>query len=130
MMGSISPSPIACYSGNCGDRCLVGPTDQLFKIYEGGWENTISGPAEVVAMPRGFLLFRFNNVEDKVKVLTAGYWSMGARSLKLQALEPSFDPATADFKSIPVWISLHGFPDFVWNSEMLNGSRLRHSFCS
>lgn len=69
-----------------------------------------AGRLECSDIGHGFLIVKFQEKEDRIRVLRDGPWFVNQRFLTIRKWEPYFCPAKAPFSSVAVWIRLPGLP--------------------
>lgn len=77
-------------------------------------------PVEVMAMPKGCVLFRFANQEDMIAILLKSPWMLGKKAITLEKWHPDFDPAVTMVKQTPIWVQMPGLLLQFWNLEVVN----------
>ncbi|KAI7980398.1 Uncharacterized protein LOK49_Contig153G00003 [Camellia lanceoleosa] len=96
--------------------CLVGKVlaskllnrTTVSKIIQSAWKTR----EEIVVSPwpDNVFLFRFGNLEDRLKVLREAPWSIIGNFLVLQPLKMGCSISEMDFSFCPFWVQVHGLP--------------------
>lgn len=68
----------------------------------------------------GWLVFKFENEADRLKVLEGGPYMIFGRPLILKNMTPLFEFGACLASIIPTWILLPGLPIDLWNSKVLD----------
>ena len=68
----------------------------------------------------GWLVFKFQSDEDRLKVLNGGPYFAYGSNLMLKILPSCFRFEGTDISSVPIWIQLPGLPLDCWNARALS----------
>ena len=68
----------------------------------------------------GWLVFKFQSDEDRIKVLNGGPYFAYGSNLMLKILPSCFRFEGVDISSVPIWIQLPGLPLDCWNARALS----------
>jgi len=68
----------------------------------------------------GWLVFKFQSDEDRLKVLNGGPYFAYGSNLMLKILPSCFRFEGVDISSVPIWIQLPGLPLDCWNARALS----------
>ncbi|XP_059075102.1 uncharacterized protein LOC131875098 [Cryptomeria japonica] len=77
----------------------------------------LKGSVDILAIPGGLFLFKFNVEEDPIFVLS-GSWAYGKHFLTLAKWKPDFDPSTELNRMAPVWVRLPGLSLEFWDEQI------------
>lgn len=75
---------------------------------------------QLMDVDNGYLLVRFQNHDDYVRVLTQGPWTVLGHYLTVQPWSPKFTPLQAFPSNTMVWVRLPGLPGFLYKREVLD----------
>jgi hypothetical protein len=78
------------------------------------------GLEDVMTTAGGFMIFRFNTVDDMHGVLEKGPWMFGGKAIILQQWHPHLVLDKNKINKLPVWIRLHGLPFPLWSKSGLS----------
>lgn len=80
----------------------------------------------------GWLVFKFGNEENRLKVLEGGPYMIYGRPLILKNMQPLFEFGACTATVIPSWVLLPGLPIDLWNNRALDkiGSRVGTPLCT
>lgn len=81
--------------------------------------NTWNAPHKFHIHKSGWLIFRFEELAEKERVLQGGPYLIYGRPLILKDLPPLFEFGACTHSEIPVWITLPGLPIDLWNAKAL-----------
>ena len=68
----------------------------------------------------GWIIFKFQSDEDRLKVLNGGPYFVYGSNLMLKILPSCFRFEGEDVSSVPIWIQLPGLPLDCWNARALS----------
>ena len=68
----------------------------------------------------GWIVYKFQNEEDKLEVLNKGPYLIYGRPLVLKSMPEFFDFSRFEMSSVPVWIKLPCLPLKCWTSKCLS----------
>jgi len=68
----------------------------------------------------GWLVYRFNNVDDKLVVLANGPYLIYGRPLIIKAMPEYFDFGTDEMSCVPVWVKFPNLPLKWWSPRCLS----------
>nr|TKS17241.1 hypothetical protein D5086_0000020720 [Populus alba] len=119
------PAELLSESADKWNRCMVGFSPGFKMNYH--TINTIAirawkhyGLEDVMTTADGFMIFRFNTVEDMLGVLEKGPWMFGGKAIILQQWHPHLVLDKNKINKLPVWICLHGLPFPLWSKSGLS----------
>lgn len=64
-----------------------------------------------------WLVFRFDNEEDRQKILDGGPYMIYGRPPILKHMPPLFEFTTCTNTFVPIWVMLPGLPVGLWNAK-------------
>ncbi|XP_019236113.1 PREDICTED: uncharacterized protein LOC109216415 [Nicotiana attenuata] len=89
----------------------------MLKFVYGVW-NTVTTP-QVYLHDEGYFIFRFDDEEDKLKIMQNGPYTYNNRPMILKQWVPYFKLAEEPLNAIPVWIVFPNLPIQYWAIENL-----------
>ncbi|CAH9093033.1 unnamed protein product [Cuscuta europaea] len=69
---------------------------------------------------KGWLIFKFQNEEDRSKVLQGGPYTVFGKLLMLKVLSENFSFEDEEFLKVPIWVKFHDLPLQLWNDEAMS----------
>nr|TKR98215.1 hypothetical protein D5086_0000205750 [Populus alba] len=119
------PAELLSESADKWIRCMVGFSPGFTMNYH--TVNTIAirawkryGLEDVMTTAGGFMIFRFNTVDDMQGVLEKGPWMFGGKAIILQQWHPHLVLDKNKINKLLVWIRLHGLPFPLWSKSGLS----------
>ena len=82
------------------------------------WKPLIQGDVSLLAVGRGFFVFRFSSKEDCDLVFRSGPYFMGSRGMFLAPWTLDFNPG-AEITAAPIWVRLSHLPLHLWGIRSL-----------
>lgn len=67
----------------------------------------------------GWLVFWFDNEEDRQKILNGRPYMIYGKPLILKNMPPLFEFGACTNTIVPVWVTLPGLPVDLWNAQVL-----------
>ena len=101
--------------------CFVGgylPFSAVQNIARSLWRK--DGLVDVLAIEKGFFLFRFDTMEGMTSVVERGPWLFAGRYMVLRKWSPGLPLSKANLSRIPVWAKFHNVPIELWSEEGLS----------
>ncbi|KAF5208029.1 zinc ion binding / nucleic acid binding protein, partial [Thalictrum thalictroides] len=85
-----------------------------------------------IATDEDFFYFKFSNDEDRRVVMDQGPVFIAGRIFILKPWNNSIESQRRQFRSIPLWVNVHGVPKNLWTKEGLSyiGSLLGKPICT
>ena len=80
----------------------------------------IKGQIEIIAMPNDYLIFIFDNLNDRDYILSKP-WFYWRRRLFLEKWQPWFNPTKAKLMNAPCWIILLHLSFEFWHQKVFEG---------
>jgi hypothetical protein len=103
--------------------CLIGYVAGKYPGFK-ALNNIISSTwhcnATLTIHASGWLIYKFNNVDDKMAVLGGGPYLVYGRPLLLRPMPEFFDFSSAEMTRVPVWIKLPNLPLSCWSPRSLS----------
>ncbi|KAF9664930.1 hypothetical protein SADUNF_Sadunf16G0069400 [Salix dunnii] len=87
----------------------------LHNIIENSWKCS----ATLSMHEFGWLVYKFNNGEDRAKVLSEGPYLVYGRPLVLKLMTEYFDFTSAEMSKVPIWIKFPNLPLKCWFTNCL-----------
>jgi hypothetical protein len=103
--------------------CVVGYVSGKFPGYRALnsiIENTWKCSASLTLHESGWLIYRFENEEDKLAVLCGGPYLVYGRPLILRQMPEYFDYSCSVMTHVPVWVKFPNFPLKCWTPRCLS----------
>nr|XP_034911042.1 uncharacterized protein LOC118046314 [Populus alba] len=103
--------------------CVVGYVDGKFPGYKALHDivtNTWQCEASLTFHDSGWLVYKFNSVDDKLAVLASGPYLVYGRPLILKAMPEYFNFSYEEMTRVPVWVKFPNLPLKCWSSECLS----------
>jgi len=103
--------------------CVVGYVSGKFPGYRALNNiigNTWKCPASLTVHESGWLVYRFENEEDKLSVLCGGPYLVYGRPLILRQMTEYFDYSCSVMTHVPVWVKLPNLPLKCWTPRCLS----------
>ncbi|KAJ6881824.1 hypothetical protein NC651_028433 [Populus alba x Populus x berolinensis] len=97
--------------------CVVGYVDGKFPGYKALHDivtNTWQCEASLTFHESGWLVYKFNSVDDKLAVLASGPYLVYGRPLILKAMPEYFNVSYEEMTSVPVWVKFPNLPLKLW----------------
>ncbi|CAH9135329.1 unnamed protein product [Cuscuta epithymum] len=69
---------------------------------------------------KGWLIFKFQNDEDRSRVLQEGPYIVFGKLLMLKELSENFSFEDEEFLKVPIWVKFHDLPLQLWNDEAMS----------
>lgn len=82
--------------------------------------NTWCCEASLTIHESGWLVYRFNNVNDKLEVLSNGPYLVYDRPLMLKPMPEYFDFAPDEMTKVPIWVKFPNLPLECWSTKCLS----------
>ncbi|CAH9135339.1 unnamed protein product [Cuscuta epithymum] len=102
--------------------CLVGFFSGKFPglkvIYD--LKNTWGVSCIVNTHSKGWIIFKFQNDEDRSKVLNGGPYTIFGIQLMLKALSEDFSFDDEEFLKVPIWVKFPNLHMKLWNEEAMS----------
>nr|TKS05769.1 hypothetical protein D5086_0000129850 [Populus alba] len=103
--------------------CIVGFVAGKFPGYK-ALSSIISNSwhceAKLTIHESGWLVYQFQNVDDKLAVLAEGPYSVYGRPLLLQPMSEFFDFSAENMTTVPVWVRFPNLPLKCWSIQGLS----------
>jgi hypothetical protein len=93
-----------------GYHFLCSRVDKLWKA---------RGEYEVIDLGYDCFLFKFDQLEDRERVLTEGPWMIADHYLTVRCWSPEFRPSMDTISKIPVWVRLPELPIEYFDEDLL-----------
>jgi hypothetical protein len=103
--------------------CIVGYVagkSPGFKALENIISSSWKCEASLTIHESGWLVYRFNNVDDKLVVLANGPYLIYGRPLIIKAMPEYFDFGTDEMSCVPVWVKFPNLPLKCWSPRCLS----------
>jgi hypothetical protein len=103
--------------------CIVGYVagkSPGFKALENIISSSWKCEASLTIHESGWLVYRFNNVDDKLVVLANGPYLIYGRPLIIKAMPEYFDFGTNEMSCVPVWVKFPNLPLKCWSPRCLS----------
>ncbi|CAH9090426.1 unnamed protein product [Cuscuta europaea] len=104
--------------GHCLVGCFTGRFPGLKAVYEmkEKWEvRCLVRPHD-----KGWIIFKFQNDADRMKVLNEGPYTIFGKLLMLKVLSEDFSFDDEEFLKVPIWVKLPNLPLQLWNEEAMS----------
>ncbi|CAH9085410.1 unnamed protein product [Cuscuta europaea] len=102
--------------------CLVGYITGKFPglkaIYD--LKNSWGVSCLVKSHAKGWIIFKFQNDEDRTKVLNGGPYTIFGMQLLLKSLSEDFSFDDDEFLKVPIWVKFPNLHMKLWNEEALS----------
>ncbi|CAH9147359.1 unnamed protein product [Cuscuta epithymum] len=69
---------------------------------------------------KGWVIFKFTNEEDRLKVLHDGPYTVFGKLLMLKELSDDFSFEDEEFLKVPIWVKFPKLPMKLWNDEAMS----------
>ncbi|CAH9126688.1 unnamed protein product [Cuscuta epithymum] len=69
---------------------------------------------------KGWVIFKFGNEEDRLKVLHDGPYNVFGKLLMLKVLSEDFSFEDEEFLKVPIWVKFPKLPMKLWNDEAMS----------
>lgn len=111
----IIKSPLVNLDWNCAAIVrLMGKlnTENAYKFIDGAFKRKwkIKQPWQLIDIPNGFFIIKFQLFEYLDYVLHSGPWIIAGQTLVVQSWRPNFDPLAEEISRMAVWIHILGWP--------------------
>ncbi|KAJ6376307.1 hypothetical protein OIU76_025440 [Salix suchowensis] len=103
--------------------CLIGYVSGKFPGYKALSaiiENEFNCEAVLTLHESGWLIYKFNNEDDKLAVLRGGPYLVFGRPLMLREMPEFFNFNSSEMSTLPVWIKLPNLPLSCWSGICLS----------
>uniref|UniRef100_A0A3N7GN93 DUF4283 domain-containing protein n=1 Tax=Populus trichocarpa TaxID=3694 RepID=A0A3N7GN93_POPTR len=103
--------------------CVVGYVDGKFPGYKALHDivtNTWQCEASLTIHESGWLVYKFNSVDDKLAVLASGPYLVYGRPLILKAMPEYFNFSYEEMTRVPVWVKFPNLPLKCWSTKCLS----------
>ncbi|CAH9085043.1 unnamed protein product [Cuscuta europaea] len=102
--------------------CLVGHFTGAFPGLKAVHElKAIWGvKCRVTSHEKGWVIIKFQNEEDRAKVLHEGPYTVFGRLLMLKELSEDFTFEDAEFLKVPIWVKFQKLPMKLWNDVAMS----------
>jgi hypothetical protein len=103
--------------------CIVGYVAGKFpgfKALQGLVSSTWKCNASLTIHESGWLIYKFDNEEDKLSVLSGGPYLVYGRPLVLKSMPEYFDFASSEMTTVPVWVKFPNLPLRCWSATCLS----------
>lgn len=74
------------------------------------WNIKLKGSWQLIDIPNGFFVVKFQLFEDLDYVLCSGPWIIAGQTLVVQKWRPDFDPLVEKISRMAVWVRILGLP--------------------
>jgi hypothetical protein len=91
-----------------------------FKALNSIIANTWHCEASLSIHESGWLVYKFNNVDDKLAVLARGPYLVHRRPLILKSMPEYFDSSHEEMTKAPVWVKFPNLPLKCWSTRCLS----------
>ncbi|CAH9089402.1 unnamed protein product [Cuscuta epithymum] len=69
---------------------------------------------------KGWIIFKFQNEADRLKVLNEGPYSIFGKLLMLKMLSEDFSFEDEEFLKVPIWVKFPNLPMSLWNEGVMS----------
>ncbi|CAH9114575.1 unnamed protein product [Cuscuta europaea] len=77
-------------------------------------------PCRVRSHDKGWVIFKFQNDEDRSKVLMEGPYSLFGKTFHLKPLSEDFSIDDEEFLKVPIWVQFPHLPMRIWEEEIIS----------
>ncbi|CAH9139079.1 unnamed protein product [Cuscuta epithymum] len=104
--------------GHCLVGCFTGRFPGLKAVYE--LKEKWGVRCLVRPHDKGWIIFKFQNDADRMKVLNEGPYTIFGKLLMLKVLSEEFSFDDEEFLKVPIWVKLPNLPMQLWNEEAMS----------
>ncbi|CAH9077945.1 unnamed protein product [Cuscuta europaea] len=104
--------------GYCLVGCFTGRFPGLKAIY--GLVKRWGVHCTMKSHDKGWVIFKFQNEQDRTKVFTEGPYNLYGRLLILKMLSDDFTFDDEPFLKVPIWVKFPNLPLNLWNEEAMS----------
>ncbi|CAH9135335.1 unnamed protein product [Cuscuta epithymum] len=113
----VMPSMVEMW-GYCLVGCFTGRFPGLKAIHELKFKWGVK--CQIKSHDKGWVIFKFQTDEDRMKVLNEGPYTIFGKLLMLKVLSDDFTFDDEEFLKVPIWVKFPQLPMKLWNKDAMS----------